>query len=84
MHRRYDRPLESELADLRSTAGRSFGYPIFAAAFLRRFAGDTPWAHIDIHSTAFLDEARGYLGAGATGAGVRLLTELAAGLARST
>jgi leucyl aminopeptidase len=77
MHRRYARPLESQLADIRSTAGRSFGYPIFAATFLARFAGDTPWAHIDIHSSAFLDEARGYLGAGATGSGVRLLVELA-------
>jgi leucyl aminopeptidase len=84
MHRRYDRPLESQLADLRSTAGRSFGYPIFAAAFLARFAGTTPWAHVDIHSTALLDEARGYLGAGATGAGVRLLVELAAGLSSPT
>lgn len=84
LHRRYDRPLESQLADLRSTAGRSFGYPIFAAAFLARFAGATPWAHIDIHSTAFLDEARGYLGTGATGAGVRLLVELATRLASPT
>jgi leucyl aminopeptidase len=80
MHRRYDEPMLSRLADLRNTAGKSFGYPIFAAAFLRRFAGETPWAHIDIHSSAYLDEGRGYLGAGATGAGVRLLVELASGL----
>ncbi len=76
LHRRYAGPLESSLADLRNTAGRGFGYPIFAAKFLERFAGTTPWAHLDIHSTAFLDEPRGYLGAGATGAGVRALTEL--------
>jgi len=69
--------LDSPLADLRNTAGRTFGYPIIAAAFLERFVGDTPWAHIDIHSTAYLDEERDYFGRGATGAGVRLLTELA-------
>ena len=81
LHRRYRRLLDSPLADLRNTSGRSFGYPIIAAAFLERFVGDVPWAHLDIHSTAYLDEERDYLGRGASGAGVRLLTELASGLA---
>jgi leucyl aminopeptidase len=78
LHPRYAQLLESRLADLRNTAGRSFGYPIIAAAFLQRFAGDLPWAHVDMHSTAFLDEERNYLRPGATGYGVRLLVELAA------
>jgi leucyl aminopeptidase len=77
LHPRYRRALVSRLADLRNTAGKKFGYPIFAAAFLERFAEGTTWAHIDIHSTAFLDEQRDYLAPGASGAGVRLLTELA-------
>jgi leucyl aminopeptidase len=81
LHRRYRRLLDSQLADLRNTSGRSFGYPIFAAAFLEAFAGDRPWAHLDIHSTAYLDEERDYLARGASGAGVRLLVELAARLA---
>ena len=34
--------------------------------------GDLPWAHVDIHSTSFLDEERDYLQPGATGAGVEL------------
>jgi leucyl aminopeptidase len=84
LHRRYHQPLDSKLADMRNTSGRGFGYPIFAASFLARFVGDTPWAHLDIYSTAFLDEPRGYLGSGATGAGVRLLTALAGDLAAST
>ena len=84
LHRRYDGPLESQLADLKNTAGRSFGYPIFAAAFLSRFVGTTPWAHIDIHSTAFLDDARAYFQTGATGSGVRLLATLAVELASAT
>jgi leucyl aminopeptidase len=77
LHARYRRLLDSQLADLKNTAGRSFGYAIVAASFLERFAGGVPWAHLDIHSTAFLDEDRDYLGRGASGAGVRLLTELA-------
>jgi leucyl aminopeptidase len=78
---RYRRLLDSTLADLKNTSGRSFGYAIIAASFLERFAGDVPWAHLDIHSTAFLDEERDYLGRGASGAGVRLLTELATRMA---
>ena len=77
LHRRYRRLLDSPLADLRNTSGRSFGYPIIAASFLERFVEGVPWAHLDIHSTAYLDEERDYLGRGASGAGVRLLTELA-------
>jgi leucyl aminopeptidase len=83
LHRRYRGLLDSRLADLRNTAGRSFGYPIVAAAFLASFVGETTWAHIDIHSTAVLDEQRDYLRPGASGAGVRLLTELAADMAAS-
>jgi leucyl aminopeptidase len=77
LHRRYRRLLDSPLADLRNSAGVDFGYPIVAAAFLERFVGDTPWAHVDIHSSAYIDRDRDYLSSGATGAGVRLLIELA-------
>ena len=84
MHRRYRRLLDSPLADLRNTSGRSFGYAIIAATFLEQFVGDVPWAHIDIHSTAYLDEERDYLAKGASGAGVRLLTELASRMASTT
>ena len=80
MHRRYRRLLDSTLADLRNTAGRSFGYPVIAATFLERFVEGVPWAHVDIHSTAVVDEARDYFQAGATGAGVRLLIETARAL----
>jgi leucyl aminopeptidase len=80
LHRRYRQLLDSPIADIRNTSGRSFGYPIIAASFLERFVGDVPWAHLDIHSTAFLDEDRDYLAKGASGAGVRLLTELARSL----
>ena len=57
--------------------------PILAAAFLETFAGEGPWAHLDIAGTAYLERGRGdyYSRLGATGYGVRLLTELARRLA---
>jgi leucyl aminopeptidase len=82
MHPRYHRLLESRVADLRNTSGRPYGYPITAAAFLERFAGEAPWAHIDMLGPALLDDDRGdAFGAGATGYGVRLLVEVASRLA---
>jgi leucyl aminopeptidase len=79
LHPRYRPLIESTVADLRNTAGKSFGFPIVAATFLQQFAGDGPWAHVDMLGTAMLDEDRGdAFGRGATGYGVRMLTELAA------
>jgi leucyl aminopeptidase len=82
LHPRYRRLLESRVADVRNSSGKGFGYPIFAATFLARFAGEAPWAHIDMLGPALLDEERGdVFGPGATGYGVRMLVELAARLA---
>jgi leucyl aminopeptidase len=79
LHPRYRSLIESTVADLRNTACKSFGFPIIAATFLRQFAGDGPWAHVDMLGTAMLEENRGdAFGRGATGYGVRMLTELAA------
>jgi leucyl aminopeptidase len=82
MHPRYDRLIESRVADVKNTSGRPYGYPITAAAFLERFAGEGPWAHVDMLGPALLDDDRGdAFGPGATGYGVRLLVELATRLA---
>jgi leucyl aminopeptidase len=82
LHPRYRSLIDSTVADLRNTAGKTFGFPIVAATFLQQFAGDGPWAHVDMLGTAFLDEDRGdAFGRGATGYGVRMLVELAARLA---
>ncbi|MEA2268615.1 MAG: leucyl aminopeptidase [Solirubrobacteraceae bacterium] len=81
MHPRYHRLLESRVADLRNTSGRPYGYPITAAAFLERFAGQGPWAHVDMLGPALLDDDRGdAFGAGASGYGVRVLVEVASRL----
>jgi leucyl aminopeptidase len=79
LHPRYRPLLDSNVADLRNTAGKGFGFPIVAAMFLRQFAGEGPWAHVDMLGPALLDEDRGdAFGRGATGYGVRMLIELAA------
>jgi leucyl aminopeptidase len=81
LHPRYRSLIDSTVADLRNTAGKTFGFPIVAATFLQQFAGDGPWAHVDMLGTALLDEDRGdAFGRGATGYGVRMLVELAARL----
>jgi leucyl aminopeptidase len=78
LHARYRALIDSTVADLRNTAGKSFGYPIIAATFIQQFAGEGPWAHVDMLGTAMLDEDRGdAFGRGATGYGVRMLVELA-------
>ena len=48
LHPRYRPLIDSTVADLRNTAGKSFGFPIFAATFLQQFAGQGPWAHVDM------------------------------------
>jgi leucyl aminopeptidase len=81
LHPRYRPLIDSTVADLRNTAGKSFGFPIVAATFLQQFAGQGPWAHVDMLGPALLDEDRGdAFGRGATGYGVRMLIELAARL----
>src|SRR3954449_615430 len=79
LHPRYRPLIDSIVADLRNTAGKTFGFPIVAATFLQEFVGEEPWAHVDMLGTAFLEEDRGdAFGRGATGYGVRMLAELAA------
>jgi leucyl aminopeptidase len=78
LHPRYRRLLDSRVADLRNTSGRPYGYPITAATFLQCFAGEGPWAHVDMLGPALLDDDRGdALGEGASGYGVRMLVEIA-------
>jgi leucyl aminopeptidase len=82
LHPRYRPLIDSTVADLRNTAGKSFGFPIVAATFLQQFVGEGAWAHVDMLGTALLDEDRGdAFGRGATGYGVRMLVELAARMA---
>jgi leucyl aminopeptidase len=77
----YFEQMKSETADMTNTGGRPAG-AITAALFLKQFAGDGPWAHLDIAGTAWNDEPKPWQARGATGVGVRTLAELALGLPR--
>jgi leucyl aminopeptidase len=71
----YKDKIKSDVADIKNTGGR-YGGAITAAAFLAKYVGDTPWAHLDIAGTAWTTEELPYLTKGATGFGVRLTIDL--------
>ena len=83
LHRRYRRYINSHYADMKNSSTLRQAAPALAAEFLGEFAGEGPWAHVDVAGTAFLSRSRGdYLSQpGGTGYGVRLIVELAARLA---
>jgi leucyl aminopeptidase len=72
----YKEYLKSAFADLANVGGR-WGGSITAAIFLKEFAEDTPWVHLDIAGTAYLDDAKPHLAKGPTGLPVRTLVRLA-------
>ena len=84
LHPRYRRYVDSSFADLKNSSDLRQGSPVLAAEFLREFAGEGPWAHIDMAGPGFLERSRGdYLTQrGGTGYGVRLIVELAKRLSR--
>ena len=72
--------LKSEVADIKNASGDAWGGASNAAAFLKFFVRDgIPWAHLDIAGTAWVNKPKPYHPLGATGAGVRLVTEYLAG-----
>jgi leucyl aminopeptidase len=72
----YKEQLKSEIADFTNTGGRAGG-AITGALFIREFAEDLPWVHIDIAGTAWAEETKPYQPKGATGVAVRTLVEVA-------
>jgi len=74
LHEEYKDLLKSDIADMKNSAGRSAS-PITGGMFLKAFVDEVPWAHLDIASTAFLNEAKRYHPKFGTGVGVRLLIE---------
>jgi len=72
----YGEMIKSDVADMKNTGGAPAG-SITAAKFLERFAGDTPWAHLDIAGVMDSDRETGVLVKGNSGAPVRTLVHLA-------
>jgi leucyl aminopeptidase len=76
----YDELIKGRYGDLVNSSEGRKAQPITAAALLARFAGDVPWAHLDIAGVAD-SLGRPYAADGASGWGVRLLVALARGVA---
>jgi leucyl aminopeptidase len=72
----YKEYLKSAFADLPNIGGR-YGGSITAAWFLREFADPTPWVHLDIAATAWLDEGKTWISKGPSGVAVRSFVQLA-------
>ena len=70
----YREQLESDVADMKNVGGRPAG-TITAAAFLREFVGEVPWAHLDVAGTAYGESKLSYRRKGALGVPTRLLVE---------
>ena len=77
----YTKQIRSDIADIKNVGGKKAG-TITAAAFLKEFAEDTPWAHLDIAGTAWADPATPYRSKGPTGVAVRTLIEFIESSAR--
>ena len=66
--------IRSSIADLMNTGGR-WGGASTAAVFLKEFADETPWIHLDIAGTAWIDENKSWIAKGPSGIAVRSLVE---------
>jgi len=72
----YKEQIKSNIADMMNTGGR-WGGAITAAMFLKEFAEDTPWIHLDIAGTAWMEEQKPWIAKGPSGIAVRSLVEFA-------
>jgi leucyl aminopeptidase len=77
----YSSQMKSDIANLKNTGGRAAG-TLTAAAFLREFVDEkTPWIHLDIAGTAYLDNESAWQAKGPTGIPVRAFVALVESLA---
>lgn len=77
LHKSYRKSIDSNIADIKNISGSRYGGAIVAALFLAEYAGDGPWAHLDIAGPARSQETAGEFVKGASGVAVRTLIELA-------
>ncbi len=77
----YRELIKSSIADIQNTGVDRYGGAITAAMFLKEFAGDTPWIHLDIAGQAWIDDGRTYIAKGPSGVAVRSIVEWVRALA---
>jgi len=73
----YEEMIKSNIADIRNTGSGKGGGAITGAWFLKEFAEDTPWIHLDIASTCWVDDGRPWLAKGPTGVAIRSIVDFA-------
>jgi leucyl aminopeptidase len=74
----YKEIIKSSIADMVNSGGR-WGGAISAAMFLKEFAEDTPWIHLDIAGTAWMEEQKPWIAKGPSGIALRSLVEFVKG-----
>jgi len=74
----YRDQLKTVYADIQNIGGR-WGGACSAAMFLKEFSGETPWIHLDIAGTAWLDDEKPFLAKGPTGIPLGSFVNLAMG-----
>jgi leucyl aminopeptidase len=72
----YKEIIRSNIADIVNSGGR-YGGAITAAMFLKEFAEDTPWLHLDIAGTAWTEEQKPWIAKGPSGIALRSVVEFA-------
>jgi leucyl aminopeptidase len=83
LHEEYFEQIKSDIADLKNIGGPEGG-AITAGYFLKEFAGDTPWVHMDIAGVAWREKEKMGYAPGPTGVPVRLLVEFLRGAEKGT
>jgi leucyl aminopeptidase len=71
----YRERITSEIADIINTGKNRWGGAINAAMFLKEFAGETPWIHLDIAGCAWNEEKKPWMPYGPSGVAVRSILE---------
>jgi leucyl aminopeptidase len=70
----YAEQIKSDIGDIKNTGGR-WGGASTAAEFLKVFAEDTPWIHLDIAGVAWVEDSKPYIAKGPSGIAVRSILE---------
>jgi leucyl aminopeptidase len=68
--------IKGTVADIQNIGSGKGGGAITGAMFIKEFAGDSPWIHLDIAGTAWNDDAKPWLAKGPTGVALRTLIHL--------
>jgi leucyl aminopeptidase len=73
----YEELIKSNIADIRNTGTGKGGGAITAAWFIKEFAEDVPWVHLDIAATCWVDDGKPWLAKGPTGVAIRSIVDFA-------